>query len=95
MILLNIEISLVNDNFMEEGNTLSETLLPFLNQVSDYSFLTSKTHFIAQRFLNSLSRHLIDIKGKVESGFMLFAIKIDPTKLRDVIPFESNRATFV
>jgi hypothetical protein len=38
-ILLNIEISLVNPNFMEEGNTLSETLLPFINLVTDYSFL--------------------------------------------------------
>ena len=90
-ILLTIEISLENPNFMEEANTL----LPFLNIVTDYTFLTAKAHFIVQRFMNSLSQHIIDTRGKVNKGFMLFAMRIDPTKLRDIIHFENNRTSFI
>jgi len=39
-ILLNIEVSLCNDTYHDEGNTLSYTLLPFINQVTDFSYLS-------------------------------------------------------
>ena len=54
------EISLVHYNYMEEGATLARTLLPYLNQLRDYHFLTEKTNFIACRFLASLVRQIND-----------------------------------
>lgn len=75
---------------MDEGNTLSDTLLPFLNKVYDYSFLQEKDHFIASRFLNSLVRHIIDTRVRVGMGFMLFGLKLDPSKLVDIVGFERN-----
>lgn len=38
-ILINIEMSLVNPNLQEQGGTLALTLLPYLNMVTDYSFM--------------------------------------------------------
>ena len=58
--MLNIEISLVHNNYMEEGATLARTLSPYLNQLRDYHFLTEKTNFIACRFLASLVRQIND-----------------------------------
>ena len=45
---------------MEEGNNLSQTLLPFLNKVTDYRFLNADSNYIITRFLNSLSKHIVD-----------------------------------
>ena len=39
-VMINFEISRVNQNYMEEGATLARTLLPYLNQVTDYSFIS-------------------------------------------------------
>ena len=77
-ILLNIEVSLINATYHDEGTTLSYTLLPFLNKVTDYSFLPETSNFILTRFLNSLTRHIIDAGIEVEVGFMHFALKYDP-----------------
>ena len=80
---------------MEEGNTLSQTLLPYLNKITDYSFLQSTDSFICSRFLSSLIRHLIDTKGGVDIGFMLFAMRVDPSKLIAIIEYEGNRQTLI
>jgi hypothetical protein len=61
----------------EEGGTLSRTLFPFLNKVTDYSFLSPDAHFIMNRFLNTLVRHICDTKGRVAQGFMLFALHVN------------------
>ena len=76
---------------MEEGNTLSQTLLPYLNRVDDYQFLNDSTLFIANRFLNSLTQHIIDTGLKVGNGFIIFALKLDPSKLIDIISINDNR----
>ena len=49
--MISIEISLLHTTYMEEGATLSRTLLPYINRVTDFRFLTEETHFIASRFL--------------------------------------------
>ena len=74
-ILLNIEVSLINATYHDEGNTLSYTLLPFLNKVTDYSFLHEKSNFILTRFLNSLTKHVADAGIEVDVGLMLFALR--------------------
>ena len=79
--MLNIEISLVHNNYMEEGATLARTLLPYLNQLRDYHFLTEKTNFIACRFLASLVRQINDTQITVGAGFVLYALKLNPTML--------------
>ena len=38
--MINFEISRVNQIYMEEGATLARPLLPYLNQVTDYSFIS-------------------------------------------------------
>jgi hypothetical protein len=37
-----------------------------------------------------LIKHLTDVKGQVEVGFILFALKCDPTKIKSIVGFESN-----
>ena len=59
-IMFNIEVSLVFPSYTEESGTLSRTLLPFIDKVTDYRFLGPETNFIAGRFLGSLIVHLKD-----------------------------------
>jgi hypothetical protein len=89
-ILLNLQISLSNQQLHEEGVTLSRTLLPYLNKVTDYSFLVAETQFIMNRFLNSLVRHICDTRGRVGQGFMLFCLHVNPFVIKDIIEFEGN-----
>ena len=42
------------------------------------------------RFLNSLIRHICDTRGKVTEGFMLFAIKVNPYVIKDIIEYNGN-----
>lgn len=79
--MISLEISKVNPNYMEEGATLSRTLLPYINQVTDYRFLTEETHFIANRFLASLVTHVRDTESSVAVGFVLFALYLNPRAL--------------
>ena len=65
-------------------------MLPYLNQVTDYSFLTDESTFIMSRFLKSLSNHVVDIKGDVGVGYILCALKIDPSKLIILLHFNNN-----
>ena len=84
-VMVNIEISLVNSNYMEEGATLSRTLLPYLNEVTDYCFLTEETNFIASRFLASLVTHVRDTDSTIGVGFVLFAFQLNPRSLQGLI----------
>ena len=38
-IMINIKMTKTNPNYTEESGTLQYTLLPFLNEVVDYSFI--------------------------------------------------------
>jgi len=66
---------------MEEGGTLARTLLPYLNLVTDYTFLTPDTHHICGRFLASLTTHICDSKETVGVGFVLYALHLNPRLL--------------
>lgn len=83
-------MSLTNQILQEEGGTLATTLLPYLNIVTDYNFLTPIDHFPASRFLNALSVHIHDNKVEIGAGFMAFGLKYDPTKLKNLIDFSNN-----
>jgi hypothetical protein len=63
---------------MEEGATLARTLLPYLNQVRDYHFLTDDDNFVACRFLASLVTHIRDTNITIGAGFILYALKLNP-----------------
>ena len=65
-------------------------MLPYLNKVTDYSFLGPETHFIMNRFLNSLIRHISDTRSKVALGFMLFSLHVNPRVIKEIIGFEGN-----
>jgi hypothetical protein len=80
-ILLNIEITLVNTNMSEEGNTLTYTLLPYLNECTDYSFLHPHSHYIVGKYLESLSRNIKDTNMEVAKGFMVIGLQMNPTLL--------------
>ncbi len=60
-VMLNFEISLTSETYSEESATLARTLLPFINQVTDYRFLGAETGFIASRFLGALALHIKDV----------------------------------
>ena len=77
-VMLNLEVSLVHPSYMEEGATLARTLLPYLNQVRDYRFLSEDANFIAGRFLASLVTHIRDTESTVGAGFVLYALKLNP-----------------
>ena len=81
---------MTNDKLHDEGSTLSRTLLPFLNLVTNYCFLISDTLFIMTRFLNSLVRHICDTRTSVGEGFMLFALKVNPYVIKDIIDYNGN-----
>ena len=80
-VMINLEISLVHQGYMEESATLSRTLLPYINKVTDYSFLGPESHFIAGRFLASLVTHVKDTHSVVECGLVLFALHLNPRAL--------------
>jgi hypothetical protein len=63
--MINLEISLVHQAYMEESGTLSRTLLPYVNKVTDYSFLGPECNFIAARFLSSLAMHITDTRSPI------------------------------
>jgi hypothetical protein len=94
-ILINIELSLLNLGLQEEGGTLALTLLPYLNQVTDYSFMEPDASFIASRFLASLARHIMDVKETVDVGFMAFGLKYDPTRLRQLVCIHNHQSRLV
>lgn len=43
IILINIQMELTNHKYTEEGHTLSKLLLPFIEKVEDYSFVTQES----------------------------------------------------
>jgi len=94
-ILINIELSLSNNGLQEEGGTLALTLLPYLNQVTDYSFMDPDASFVASRFLAALARHIMDVKEMVDVGFMAFGLKYDPTRLRHLVCLHNHQSRLV
>jgi hypothetical protein len=89
-VMLNIQISLVHSSIMEEGATLARTLLPYLNQITDYRFLTAENNFITSRFLASLITHICDTQEPIEEGFILFALQLNPRTLKDIFDNQRN-----
>ena len=89
-ILLNIEMAHVNDHIMEEGNTLSQTLLPYINGVTDFSFLCKDSDFYLCRFLAALTCHIKDTQKEVGVGFMILALKMNPTLIPSIVQFHTN-----
>lgn len=83
-IMINIQISLTNQQYMEESATLSRTLFPYINKVTDYRFLGEECTFIANRFLNSLVTHVKDTDISVEVGFVKFALALNPRTLHGI-----------
>ena len=76
--MLNLEISLVSQSYTEESATLSRTLLPFIDRVTDYRFLRPETSFIVGRFLASLIFHIKYTKSLVTVGYVNFALHLNP-----------------
>jgi hypothetical protein len=76
---------------MEESGTLSVTLLPYINKVTDFSFFVKDMHFIAGRFLASLTTHISDMKESVSCGFVLFALQINPRALKGLITTDKSK----
>ena len=70
---------------------MANTLLPYLNLVTDYNFMKVEATFIASRFLNALSKHIHDNKVEIGAGFMAFGLKYDPTKLKSLVDFANNQ----
>lgn len=75
---------------MDEAATLARTLLPYLNQVSDYKFLGDDSHFICNRFLASLVTHICDTESSVGCGFILYALHLNPSQLQGLITNEDS-----
>ena len=80
-ILLNTKISLSSSNLMEQGNTLSMTLLPYIHLCSDFSFLRDDLHFVHEQFLQALIQHIQDTQMEVGRGFILFSLKVNSRAL--------------
>ena len=76
---------------MEEGVTLGRTLLPYLNKVRDYSFVTSDSFFIHGRFLASLVTNIVDNETTIEAGFVLYGMHINPRILNPIFDADKNK----
>ena len=59
-VLLNIELGKENVSFIEQSHTLSYTLLPYLNKITDYSFISDEVTPVVIPLLSSLILHLKD-----------------------------------
>ena len=94
-ILLNIEITLVNESLSEEGNTLSYTLLPYIDQCTDFSFLSEDSSFMVNRYLRSLVLNIKDADMTVGKGFMILALKMNPSLLQGIVTSAANSASLV
>lgn len=90
-VMLNFEVSLVHDSYMEEGATLARTLLPYLNKVTDYRFLSEEADFIGGRFLAALITHVRDTTTAVGAGFVLYGLKLNARLLQGI--FDKDRNT--
>lgn len=84
-VMLNLEIALLNPQYMDEGVTLSRMLLPFLHSLTDYSFLIKDTNFMMGRFLFALSTHYKDSGESLGPGFILFALHVNAKVLNGLI----------
>ena len=91
-VMLNIEISLASATYSEESATLARTLLPFVDRVTDYRFLGPEAGFIASRFLSSLALHLKDVQGTVSTGFVAFALHVNPVVLKNMMTSRGSLA---
>ena len=78
-------MSLTNETFTEQGNTLSTTLLPYVNQCSDFNFTSRKHDSVLNEFLKALTQHIKDTDGDVEKGFMILALKVNPQLLHEIV----------
>ena len=53
-------------------------MLPYINETTDYNFLTKNSDFIIGWFMNSLAQHIKDNSCQVGIGFMILALKLNP-----------------
>ena len=56
-VLLHLEIALVHPAILEASGLLSRTLLPHINALTNFNFITEESHFIFGRFLSSMILH--------------------------------------
>ena len=80
---------------MEQGNTLSHTLLPYINQLKDFSFISKKDDFILSRFMISLCQHIQDTKTQVGIGYMILALKTNPALTHSIVDIRDNNETLL
>lgn len=90
-VMLNLEIALLNAQYMDEGVTLSRMLLPFLHSINDYSFLTKDTNFLMGRFLFALATHYKDSGEPLSPGFILFALHVNAKVLNGLITSTASK----
>lgn len=90
-VMLNLEIALLNNQYMDEGVTLSLMLLPFLQSITDYSFLMKETNFIMGRFLHALATHHKDSNEPLSVGFIHFALHINARMLNGLITCATSK----
>jgi len=83
-ILSHLEVALVYPQLIEASGTLSRTLLPLVNRVSNFNFLTQESHFIFGRFLNAMLLHHKDTNESLGSGIILLALTLNPKSLRNM-----------
>jgi hypothetical protein len=83
-ILLHLEIALVHNSIIEASATLSRTLIPIINQVNNFNFITPDSHFIFNRFLSAMLLHHKDTLEPLGAGLILLALVLNPLSLRGI-----------
>jgi len=91
-ILLHLEIALVHPSFIDASGTLSKTLIPLINRVSDFKFLSAESHFIFGRFLNAMLLHHKDTNEPLGAGLVLLALNLNPILLRGMCTANNHSA---
>ena len=67
---------------LEASGLLSRTLLPHINALTNFSFITEESHFIFGRFLSSMILHHQDTQLPIGTGLMLLGLELNPMKLK-------------
>ena len=81
-VLLHLEIAIVSPSIIEASATLSRTLLPYINKISDFNFISEDSYFIFGRFLSALVLHHKDTHEPMGSGLILLALELNPQVLK-------------
>lgn len=89
-VLINFIISDEVETLKDEGATLGQTLLPYLNRCLTFQFINSKHTNTALSFIQSLATYIRDTNKAIDRGLASFILTYNPEILSSMIIIERD-----